>query len=444
MKIAITLLILIYTVISIKIAHSRPVEPKYQSNKESFSQYQARHCRWENGLACRDVPENQGKTPSSTSEEIALDIGLGILTGGPTPQPRGFKFSIGKLPIKPTTKVPPSPKPGATTERTLLLPAAAKPKAKGVIRRINGRAGYLLGDPNAPALGEEPPIKRARVDNSESESESSSANESDSSSIKESDMEESDNQGSETSKFTIIHRRGPIQESEVATAIEEMESIYGNEFWLDTQLDINDEISEYNKLTTHDKISFQDYFALRDYTEDSYVRINNAMRSNNISPKLKIEIEQLTNALKRHSDVSISFKNKSFKYLSSDDTDIVYRGEIRSRVEFETEIVEEEIYSNEAFFSTTSDEEYITNFNTEDLDNGEVNVRYTIHYPRGLTYSTDVSALLDNTEGTRIFLPHSFFLITEINIIDNETIEVEMRALRGLGPKFIPPPIQIN
>ncbi|MDR4898830.1 hypothetical protein RF656_19110, partial [Yersinia kristensenii] len=175
-----------------------------------------------------------------------------------------------------------------------------------------------------------------------------------------------------------------------------------------------------------------------------YILINHAIRSTTISPQLKIEIEQFTNALKRHSDVRISFRNKSFKYLSSDDTDIVYRGEVRNRVEFETEMEEEEIYSNDTFFSTTSDEEYITNFNTEDLDDGEVNVRYTIHYPRGLTYSTDVSALLDNAEGTRIFLPHSIFLITEINVIDNETIEVEMRALRGLGSKFTPPPIQIN
>ncbi|MBW5815074.1 hypothetical protein H0I54_04045 [Yersinia kristensenii] len=448
MKGNLTLLILIYIIISIKLAHSRAVEPKYQSNKESFSQYQARHCKWENGLACRNVPEDQGKTPPRTAEEFALDIGLGILTGGPTPQPRGFKFSVGKLPIKPTVKVPTTPKVGTTTERTPLLPAMAKPKAKGVLRRVNGRTGYLLGDPSAPTLGEEPPIKRVRVNSSESESESestsSNANESDSSSIKESDMEESDNQKSDTNKFTIIHRRGPIQESEVATAIEEIESIYGNEFWLETQLDINDEIAEYNKLTTNEKISFQDYFALRDYTEDSYIRINNAIRSNNISPKLKIEIEQLTNALKRHSDVSISFRNKSFKYLSSDNTDIVYRGEVRNRVEFETEMEEEETYSNDTFFSTTSDEEYITNFNTEDLDDGEVNVRYTIHYPRGLTYSTDVSALLDNAEGTRIFLPHSIFLITEINVIDNETIEVEMRALRGLGSKFTPPPIQIN
>ncbi|WP_145509596.1 ADP-ribosyltransferase [Yersinia rochesterensis] len=448
MKINHALLILIYTVISIKIVHSRTAEPKYQSNKESFSQYQARHCKWENGLPCKEVPENQGKTPPPTSEEIALDIGLGILAGGPTPQPRGFRFSVGKLPGRPgsTIKVPPSPKLSTSTERIPLLSTTAKPKTKVVIRRVNGRLGYLLGDPNVPTLGDEPPLKRARIDSSESESESesSSASESDSSSIKESDAEDDNTQQPEKSKFTIIHRRSPIQESEIEVAIEEIKSIYSETFWHDTQLDIHDEIEEYNKLSTNDKISFQDYFSLKDYTEDGYVRINNAIRSKNITPDIKIEIDQLTNALKRHSDISISLKNKTFRNLTTEITSTVYRGEIRNKIEFETEIIEEEIYSNDTFFSTTTDDEYITNFNTEDLDDGEVNIKYTIHYPRGLTYSTDVSALLDNSEGTRIFLPHSRFLVTKIDVVGDGTIEVEMRVLRGLQSEFIPPPVTIN
>ncbi|CNH20508.1 ADP-ribosyltransferase exoenzyme [Yersinia kristensenii] len=442
MKGNITLLILIYIIISIKIAHSRPVEPKYQSNKESFSQYQARHCKWENRMACKEVPEDQGKTPPPTSEEIALDVGLGILTGGPTPQPKGFKFSVGKLPIKPTAKVPTTPKLSTSSERIPLLSTTAKPKTKGVIRRVNGRLGYLLGDPNAPTLSDEPPLKRARIDSSESDS--SSANESDSSSIKESDAENDNTQQPEKSKFTIIHRRSPIQESEIEVALEEIKSIYSEKFWHDTQLDIKDEISEYNKLRTNEKISFQDYFALRDYTEDGYERINNSIRSKNITPDIKIEIDQLTNALMRHSDVNSSLKNKSFRNLTTENTDTVYRGEVRNQAEFETQIIEEEIYNNDSFFSTTSDEEYITHFNTDDLNDGEVNVRYTIHYPKGLTYSTDISALLDNNEETRIFLPHSRFLVTKIDVIGDGTIEVEMRVLRGLQSEFIPPPVTIN
>lgn len=438
-------LILIYTLISTNTAYSRAVEPKYQSNKESFSQYQARHCKWENGGPCKKIPEDQGKTPPRTGKEIALEIGLGILTGGPMPQPKGFIFSTGKLPIKPSVKVPTTPKMGTSTERTPLISATAKPK----IRRVNGKVGYLLGDPEVPILDEKTPIKRVRADSSESEStssstvesDSSSTVESDSSSIKESDAEESSSQESATSKFKIIQRRCPIQESEVTTAIEEMESIYGKEFWLDTQLDINDEIEEYNKLSTHDKISFQDYFILRDYTEDGYIEINNAMRRKNISPKIKIKIERLTDALKRHSDVNTSLRNRTFKYLKLDNTDIVYRGEVRNKADFEAEIEEEEIYNNDTFFSTTSSEEYITDFNTTELKKGQVNVRYTIHYPKGLTYSTDVSALLNNIEGTRIFIPHSVFLVTEIKIIDNETIEVEMRALGGLQSDLSSMPI---
>lgn len=217
-----------------------------------------------------------------------------------------------------------------------------------------------------------------------------------------------------------------------------MESIYSEDFWHETNLDIHDEIEKYNILSTNKNISFQDYFAFRDYTEAGYVRVNNAMRSNNITPEVKIEIEQLTNALNRHSDINISLRNRSFKYLSAENTDVVYRGEVRNKVDFETQIIEEETYSNESFFSTTETKEYAMSFNMDNLEDGEVNILYTIHYPKGMTYSTDISALLENNEETRIFLPHNIFLITEIKTIDNETIEVEMRAFGGLKSKFVP------
>lgn len=100
MRINPILLISILTFISIKTSHSREAEPKHHFNKESFSQYQARHCKWETGYTCKDVPKDQGMPPPRTSEEIALEVGLGLLAGGPTPQPKGFKFSIGKQPQK--------------------------------------------------------------------------------------------------------------------------------------------------------------------------------------------------------------------------------------------------------------------------------------------------------------------------------------------------------
>ncbi|MGT3218804.1 ADP-ribosyltransferase [Yersinia enterocolitica] len=431
--------------------HARPIEPKRRVGQD-WKEFQHQHCKWRMGHTCKEVPEDEGKLPARTDEETALEVGLGLLLGGPTPQPRGFKFSIGKLPIKPATKAPSptrihtAPKLSANTEKTALLSVSSKPKAKMKVKRINGSIGYLLGDPNAPSFSGEPQIKRLNIDTSESnvDSDSGSYYEYDTSSMKESDIEDDNYQQSEKSKFTVIHRRSPIQESEIEVVIKEMESIYSEDLWHETNLDIHDEIEKYNILSTNKNISFQDYFAFRDYTEAGYVRVNNAIRSNNITPEVKIEIEQLTNALKSHSDMNTSLKNRSLKNLSYDNIDIVYRGEVRNRAEFEAEIVEEKTYSNDAFFSTTSDEEYITNFNTEDLNDGEVNVRYTIQYPKGLTYSTDVSSLLDNTEGTRIFIPHSVFLVTEINTIDNATIEVEIRALRGLGSKFTPPPIQIN
>ncbi|ENA1774670.1 hypothetical protein ABF237_003391, partial [Yersinia ruckeri] len=267
---------------------------------------------------------------------------------------------------------------------------------------------------------------------------------SDSSSVKESDNEEDFVQEAGESKFTIINRRSPIEENEIEIAIEEIESIYSKGFFHDTQLDINHEIESYNKLRSNRKVSFQDYFALRDYTEDGYIRINKIMRSKEIPPRFQIEIEQLTNALSRHSDINISLRNKTFRYLSEDNTDTVYRGEIRDRADFEANVVEEEIYSNDAFFSTTSDEEYAEQFNSENLHDGQVNIRYTIHYPKGLTYSTDVSDLLENNEDMRVFLPRSPFLVTEIKTIDDGTIEVEMRVLRGRLPNIIPPPVQMH
>ncbi|MGT3293755.1 ADP-ribosyltransferase [Yersinia enterocolitica] len=425
--------------------HARPIEPKRRVGQD-WKEFQHQHCKWRMGHTCKEVHEDEGKLPTRTDEETALEVGLGLLLGGPTPQPRGFKFSIGKLPIKPTTKAPSptristAPKLSANTEKTALLSVSSKPKAKGILKRINGSIGYLLGDPNTPSFSGEPQIKRLNIDTSESnvDSDSDSYYEYDTSSMKESDIEDDNYQQSEKSKFTVIHRRSPIQESEIEVVIKEMESIYSEEFWHETNLDIHDEIEKYNILSTNKKISFQDYFAFRDYTEAGYVRVNNAIRSNNITPEIKIEIEQLTNALNRHSDINISLRNRSFKYLSAENTDVVYRGEVRNKVDFETQIIEEETYSNESFFSTTETKEYAMSFNMDNLEDGEVNILYTIHYPKGMTYGTDISALLENNEETRIFLPHNIFLITEIKTIDNETIEVEMRAFGGLKSKFVP------
>ncbi|HDL6607414.1 TPA: hypothetical protein PXJ48_000983, partial [Yersinia enterocolitica] len=268
--------------------HARPIEPKRRVGQD-WKEFQHQHCKWRMGHTCKEVHEDEGKLPTRTDEETALEVGLGLLLGGPTPQPRGFKFSIGKLPIKPTTKAPSptristAPKLSANTEKTALLSVSSKPKAKGILKRINGSIGYLLGDPNTPSFSGEPQIKRLNIDTSESnvDSDSGSYYEYDISSMKESDIEDVNYQQFEKSKLTVIHRRSPIQESEIEVVIKEMESIYSEEFWHETNLDIHDEIEKYNILSTNKKISFQDYFAFRDYTEAGYVRVNNAIRSNN-------------------------------------------------------------------------------------------------------------------------------------------------------------------
>lgn len=69
---------------------------------------------------------------------------------------------------------------------------SSKPKAKGILKRINGSIGYLLGDPNAPSFSGEPQIKRLNIDTSESNADSNSGSsyEYDISSMKESDIED--------------------------------------------------------------------------------------------------------------------------------------------------------------------------------------------------------------------------------------------------------------
>lgn len=199
--------------------HARPIEPKRRVGQD-WKEFQHQHCKWRMGHTCKEVHEDEGKLPTRTDEKTALEVGLGLLLGGPTPQPRGFKFSIGKLPIKPATKAPSptrihtAPKLSANTEKTALLSVSSKPKAKMKVKRINGSIGYLLGDPNAPSFSGEPQIKRLNIDTSESnvDSDSGSYYEYDTSSMKESDIEDDNYQQSEKSKFTVIHRRSPIQE----------------------------------------------------------------------------------------------------------------------------------------------------------------------------------------------------------------------------------------
>ncbi|WP_128821829.1 hypothetical protein [Yersinia entomophaga] len=94
MKLTITFSTLLFTTLALNISHGREAQPRWQSNKESWSNFQSRHCKWERGVPCKTVPKDQGKAPPKTDEEIAFEISLGVLSMGPTPQPEGLKSPL--------------------------------------------------------------------------------------------------------------------------------------------------------------------------------------------------------------------------------------------------------------------------------------------------------------------------------------------------------------
>lgn len=155
------------------------------------------------------------------------------------------------------------------------------------------------------------------------------------------------------------------------------------------------------------------------------------MRTGNITPELQIEISEVYNALDRNSDMNITLRESdNAPPPEESNVSILYQGETRNRAEFLAKIKPDTTIDIEPFFSTTSDEEVINDFKTDDLQEGQINVSYMIKYHEGLTNSTDISEILGDAEQERIFLPHSRFNIDKVTEVDNgETVEVEMTAL---------------
>ncbi|OVZ78435.1 hypothetical protein CBW54_20670 [Yersinia kristensenii] len=193
----------------------------------------------------------------------------------------------------------------------------------------------------------------------------------------------------------------------------------------------------------HERISFREYFAVRNYQEGRFVAINNALRSGNISDELDIELSEVYTALDNHSDINISLREDGY-IPAEEDTIIaeVYRGEVRDRNEFLSAVVPEETIQIDSFFSTTEDEDTIIQFNSDDLDDGQVNVKYTIKYYIGRSNSTDISELLDEPDEERIFLPKSRFLVTDVEeSADGSTFAVSLLAITDEPPTS---PFQLN
>ncbi|CFQ35189.1 Uncharacterised protein [Yersinia aleksiciae] len=419
-------------------ARAYEAQPQWYSNKESWSDYQARHCEWERGYPCKNVPRNQGVPPPKSTGDILLELFTGLLSMGPAPQPEGFNISLFRpnlangiakprplISAKPiiTSKIPTKSSTYAKYENSLSLSGTAtnKPKISGRLQRVNGKIGYLLGDERPPFISEEPVSKRSRLeqpdtDNLTKDTIATHSNEAEEATIGE---------------LNIINRIEPINEAQISRAKEEIESLYSRITLENNELDIENEIKNYNSSSAHEHVSFREYYALRHYKEIGYLEINEAMRTGNITPELQIEISEVYNALDRNSDMNITLRESdNAPPPEESNVSILYRGETRNRAEFLAKIKPDTTIDIEPFFSTTSDEEVINDFKTDDLQEGQINVSYMIKYHEGLTNSTDISEILGDAEQERIFLPHSRFNIDKVTEVDNgETVEVEMTAL---------------
>jgi hypothetical protein len=111
----------------------RGVEPQYQSNKESWDEYQRRHCEWRGGACLGKPPENEGKSPPLTPGQIATSVVLSILGGGPLePRPTGMGAEPGgasgvPLPSRPATPMDTSPPPSRPATPMDTSPPPSRP-----------------------------------------------------------------------------------------------------------------------------------------------------------------------------------------------------------------------------------------------------------------------------------------------------------------------------
>jgi hypothetical protein len=106
----------------------REVEPQYQSNKESWDEYQKRHCEWRTGGACLGKPpEDEGKSPAPTPGQIATGVVLSIVGGGPLePRPVAEPGGMAGVP-RPVTPMDTSPAPSRPATPMDTSPAPSRP-----------------------------------------------------------------------------------------------------------------------------------------------------------------------------------------------------------------------------------------------------------------------------------------------------------------------------
>lgn len=100
------------------------VEPKWESNKEDYDQFQQRHARWRGGAPATPPP------PPSAGQIIG-EIALSVIFGGPIgPMVKpGIKPGLGTSPVRTPSASPPSTPPSSRPTTPLLRPST--PPAQG-------------------------------------------------------------------------------------------------------------------------------------------------------------------------------------------------------------------------------------------------------------------------------------------------------------------------
>ncbi|CAB3772024.1 hypothetical protein [Paraburkholderia solisilvae] len=74
-------------------------KPRWQSNKESWAEFQCRYYNWRMGLPARTscvgskIPPREGRTPDARPADIALQVALSFVSGGPFNPVIGGRFA---------------------------------------------------------------------------------------------------------------------------------------------------------------------------------------------------------------------------------------------------------------------------------------------------------------------------------------------------------------
>lgn len=189
----------------------------------------------------------------------------------------------------------------------------------------------------------------------------------------------------------------------------ELNQLYGENYITHvTELDIKDEIHYFNNNSGYEKLLFSDWFAIRDYKESSYMRVNTALRNGHSSNEDRTLIHHLTLALMHLSMMQTQV------HEVEDEEEIVYRGEVRLASDI-TSFQEGDIYISPAFMSASQNESIAETFRHWDasLQDKLLSVIYEIEKTTPLS-STNISQILRDGEEEIVFLPSTRFVITDV------------------------------